>query len=144
MNVVIDCLVLYDPLFAFIFSQTSKFYNNRYKEHITTISKFRRAYARGVIRNFMNYFIKSKHSSTMFVGHFIRLPTDTIALALYNYSGHVEIIINECTASLCLPYSSCRHLIISKLLKLIREPKIYYMTITFYNKVYGHICRPIY
>ncbi len=139
MNVVISCLVRYDPLLSLKFSQTSKYYNSEYAQYTDTVRKFRKAYARGVIRNFLNNFVKSKHTSTNFAGHFIRLPPNTVSIVLYNYSGHVEIVVNECTASLCLPYSTCRHLIINKLLKIIKEPRIYYMTITFYNKVYGHI-----
>jgi hypothetical protein len=141
MNVVIDCLVAYDPLIAFTFTQTCTHYRRVYSKHTAIIRRFRRAYACGVLRNFIHNFITPGHDVTNFVGNFVRLPPDTTSVALYNYNGHVEIVVNNSTVSLSLKYSICRHLVIHKLLNIIGEVRINYLSMAFYNKVCGHIRR---
>lgn len=141
MNVVIDCLVEYDPLLAFTFAQTCTHYRRAYVKHTTIIQRLRKAYACGVIRNFIRSFTPPGRDITNFVGNFVRLPPDTMSVALYNYSGHIEIVINNSTVSLSVKYSTCRHLVIRKLLNIIGDAHINYLSMSFYNKVYGYVRR---
>lgn len=139
MNVVISCLVNYDRTLAFKFAQTCTQYKTMFRGYVSIINQLKHAYAVGIINNFVKNYIKLKYVKQDFVGNYIRFPNNTKSIVLYNYNGCAHVVLNDYSITLSLKYSTCRHLLIDKLLKLLAVDRVNYLSISLYEKVYGHI-----